>query len=141
MPDFGKVFERFSRPSDVFAFGLGFTVAAAADAFAWAGGIPTVDPLTAGFCGGVAAVGIKQGAEATLSSAFTRRQIRRRIKRLIELSSGDRELQEKMKRAQELSGTMDVQALTKVVQESEAALIQGSPPRILTSERAPTDYE
>lgn len=73
-----EILKKIATPADLGAFLVGFGVGFAADAFAWLGGIPTVDPLTAGLGVGATTLGVKQAVQGTLARRLRSGRIRKR---------------------------------------------------------------
>lgn len=86
----GELFKKVTTPGDLSAFLLGFGAGFAADAFAWLGGVPTVDPLTAGLAGGAGALGVKQGLQGAVEATMHRRRLQNRARRLLSFAKSPR---------------------------------------------------
>ncbi|MES2668978.1 MAG: hypothetical protein V4673_00955 [Pseudomonadota bacterium] len=81
-----EILDKIATPADLASFLLGFGVGFAMDAFAILGGIPTVDPITAGLGSGALILGAKQAVVSWSSRRMAVKTVQVRVELLIQLA-------------------------------------------------------
>ena len=77
-----EILKKIATPADLGVFLIGFGEGFAVDVFGWMGGIPTVDPLTAGLGIGATALGVKQGLQGSMARRLRASRTRKRARDL-----------------------------------------------------------
>jgi len=128
-----EILKKIATPADLGAFLVGFGAGFAVDVFGWLGGIPTVDPLTAGLGVGATALGIKQGVQGSISRRWRASRTRKRARKLSQFISAaaNTNLQRHrgtLVRIEELAATLNPDAADNALAEIEKELLTSPPP-------------
>jgi hypothetical protein len=126
VPD--EILKKIATPADLGAFLVGFGAGFAVDVFGWLGGIPTVDPLTAGLGVGATALGVKQGVQGSIARRLRASRIRKHANELAQFirSAPNSPLKRHLntlERIEALAATLNPDAADNALAEIEKELL------------------
>lgn len=123
-----EILKKIATKGDLGAFLVGFGAGFAADVFSWMGGIPTVDPLTAGLGAGAAALGVKQSIQGAITKRLHASRTRARARKIAEYireidAPALKQHLPTLGRIEALASTLEPEAVDAALAKIESALL------------------
>jgi hypothetical protein len=116
--DIGKVLSTLTSKSDTALFLAAFAAGFAIDLLGWMGGIPSVDPITAGVGLGTSALATKKAIEAVIGSSKRLRALQQ-IKHITK----DPDLRETIIRTEEIWDSLTAEQQTAAVESAQTCFL------------------